>query len=302
MMTLKLLLAATVACAGAPSSKLEVVIKGEDQRSLSMEKPLFDIPFDPYENVRPSLQADPSLLMAQSPVLSTALTPRPPILRNIRMLTPANQPLVGEGQTFHLRVRRALEDSLGRSLRDDGAQIAWTLNIIDENGQPFERFEGRGVPPEEISWNGRSRQGRWLVPGHDYSAVFVFNYGKRTPVTILGQPLRYPALTHKEPDGTVISLDSSLLFGPSRDQIRLVNGEGSMLLRAAADFIRRRAHGSPIELRLWGAERSALEPQARALREFLAGELMLAGDSIATLPAAASPAEARLDLFLKRAR
>jgi hypothetical protein len=53
----------------------------------------------------------------------------------------------------------------------EGAE-RWKLTIASAKGEPVASFEGRGNPPQEIAWDGRSTTGATVVPGVTYSYAF----------------------------------------------------------------------------------------------------------------------------------
>jgi len=47
----------------------------------------------------------------------------------------------------------------------------WKLTIVDSKGQAVAAFEGKGEPPQEIAWDGRTTGGGLVMPGVTYSYV-----------------------------------------------------------------------------------------------------------------------------------
>jgi len=47
----------------------------------------------------------------------------------------------------------------------------WKLTIVDSKGQAVASYEGKGEPPSEIAWDGRTTGGGLVVPGLTYSYV-----------------------------------------------------------------------------------------------------------------------------------
>ncbi len=280
-----------------------VTIVGKVKEQPTIAKPLFDIPFDSYESIRPSFEPDRSLLLAQSPAITAAGGEAPAPGKNGHMLEPWTDILFERIETFSLPVKSKLVQAQGGPLlAKDARGMSWSLNIVDEGGRPFQHFEGKGSPPDQLPWNGRSEAQNWLAAGHDYSAVYVFTSADGSPRTVLGPPLRFAGLMHHDAKGMVVSLDSSKLFGAQRDQEEVSAPEGEELLRAAADLIRRNAYGSAVELRLYGADKELGRGQAKAAADYLVSELSLAPGKIKVSVLAASPEEARLDLAVKAAR
>ncbi len=50
--------------------------------------------------------------------------------------------------------------------------VSWKLLVADSRGQTVTSFEGKGDPPKEIAWDGRSKSGALVTPGLTYSYVF----------------------------------------------------------------------------------------------------------------------------------
>lgn len=48
----------------------------------------------------------------------------------------------------------------------------WKLTVADSRGQTVAQFGGKGDPPNEITWDGRSLNGDPVMPGITYSYVF----------------------------------------------------------------------------------------------------------------------------------
>jgi hypothetical protein len=47
----------------------------------------------------------------------------------------------------------------------------WTLTIVNARGEAVAGYQGKGEPPREIDWDGRSKNGTPVVPGLTYSYV-----------------------------------------------------------------------------------------------------------------------------------
>jgi hypothetical protein len=280
---------------------LEVVIHGADKDLPSVAKPLWDIPVDAYETIRTSLLPDDAMIFAESPSATSGGGDRVVALRNTHLLQPWNDTLfekniLDDGVMLNIRLESWFEDFKFRPDVKDGA---WALSIIDEDGQLFQSFAGDGGAPENVTWNGKSDSGRWFAAGHDYSSVLRLTDPSGQIHNIMGHIVRSAVLTHAEPKARVVSLDSSILFGPKRDQPELSEA-GRNFLRAAADFIRRRAYDSPVRISLIGGDGDLAAKQAREVYDYLADELFLAPPRISVSNAAGPSSETRLDLSLSR--
>lgn len=67
-----------------------------------------------------------------------------------------------------------LNDELGIGLTvDDAGDIeSWTFEILDRNRRPFQDFTGRGVPRDQILWDGRGQDGELVISAEDYPYRF----------------------------------------------------------------------------------------------------------------------------------
>lgn len=48
----------------------------------------------------------------------------------------------------------------------------WKVEVLDPTGQVFRTFGGKGMPPAELVWDGKSESGELVQSAMDYSAVF----------------------------------------------------------------------------------------------------------------------------------
>jgi hypothetical protein len=275
----------------------EVVIKADEADGLSSGKPPLDVPFDPYESLRPALAPDEALLLAESPALAGWGRTRPDRLRNERLLQPWND-LLSDVSEIEFSPRADLAGALGPASAPKGLkQWAWSLSVVDEEGKPIRRFEGAGQPPEKIVWDGVSDQGERIRAGHAYSAVYKVSQSTATSRTVMGQRIHFEGLVHPAGEGRLIGLDSSALFGSNR-QNKELSPKGRSLLRAAADSVRRHGFGQPLLLRALAPDSAAADTQAAKAKAYLAAELGLPPEKIVTEASVAAPSEQRLDLLV----
>ncbi len=88
-----------------------------------------------------------------------------------------------------------VNDSLTISLTatDPSPIVDWNATIVDPMGHFFRRFEGSGMPPESITWNGLSADGELVQAAEDYPLTVTVrdelgNVGKLTesiPIDVL---------------------------------------------------------------------------------------------------------------------
>ncbi len=69
----------------------------------------------------------------------------------------------------------------------------WKLTIVDARGQTVATYEGRGEPPREIAWDGRTAGGGLVVPGLTYSYVLEAHDKAGNRRNFVGQGFRVSA-------------------------------------------------------------------------------------------------------------
>ncbi|MBI4375961.1 MAG: hypothetical protein HY549_05875 [Elusimicrobia bacterium] len=277
----------------------EVVIKGQEgeNRLGGLKKPAFNIDIDPYETIRPSLAPDQSLLLAMSPLTVSWRRTHPEFLMNERVTQPYRMTF-SQRPGIAFRVRDQLSEVLQRRVDPKEAkQYSWNLTIADEEGRVFHRYEGSNNPPEELVWTGQNDQGEWIRAGRSYSAVYTFTDPAGSPRTSVGKPLLFRGIVHQEDTGMHISMDSAILFGSSKANSELTQ-PGHDLLRSAADLIKRRFSGIPINVRVFASTKELGDMQANAIYDKLLRELMMSPRNI-TIDAARAPySDQRVEIIL----
>jgi hypothetical protein len=283
----------------AMSGDTNVTIKGSDGSKLGANKPPLNIELDPFETLKPQLAPDESLLLAVSPLTVSWRRTHPEVLHNERVIEPWRTTFSARpGIAF--RVRDQLQDVMQRKMEDkDAKSYAWTLTIADEEGRVFHHWEGSSNPPEELLWTGQNDQGEWLHAGRSYSAVYQFTDSGGSPRTSIGKPLLFRGIVHQEDTGMHISLDSSILFGSSKNTTELSKPAGLDLLRSAADLIKRKFTGIPVGIRVFAATKELGDSQAEAIQNYLMKDLMTSPKNVTTDAARSAFSDQRVEIILQ---
>jgi len=95
----------------------------------------------------------------------------------------------------------------------------WKLVVADSKGQTVTTFQGKGDPPKEIAWDGRSQSGALVTPGLTYSYLFEAYDRAGNKRNFVGDGFRVSAYRLDSPDGPVLVFSGmSLASGvkPSR--------------------------------------------------------------------------------------
>jgi len=156
-----------------------LTVEGEDRVHFEFERPALDFDLDPE----------------QAPGLDPA-SARAAIVRSAPDLT---EPLLGltAREASPYLARPWLDEfnagSVARFRPDVKGIDSWRLVVADSRGQAVASFEGRGDPPREIAWDGRTRSGRAAVPGFTYSYVFEAHDRAGNKRNFVGEGFRIPA-------------------------------------------------------------------------------------------------------------
>ena len=276
----------------------EVVIKA-DGNKLTDTKPPLQITVDPFETIRPELKPDQNLLLAVSPLTVSWRRTHPEFLMNDRVIQPWRSTF-SQRPGISFKIREQLENLLGGGKGDpkELKKWGWSLTIADEEGRVFHHYEGSGDPPQEILWSGQNDQNEWVRAGRSYSAVYTFTSPDGSPRTRVGNPLLFKGIVHQEDTGLHISMDSSVLFGTSKNGQELTQGAGTDLLRSAADLIKRRFPAIPIAVRVYANTPELGQAQASAVQQYLLRELMVPARNISMDAARAPFSDQRVEVVL----
>jgi len=80
----------------------------------------------------------------------------------------------------------------------------WTLTVANSKGETVTQFQGKGEPPHEITWDGRSKSGNPVAPGVTYSYVFEAIDRAGNKRNFVGAGFDVPAYRLESPDGPVL--------------------------------------------------------------------------------------------------
>lgn len=292
--------AAAPAAPTAPTGGMpaEVVIKADAGAKLNDQKPPLKIEVDPFETIRPSLKPDENLLLAVSPLTVSWRRTHPEILMNDRVIQPWRTTF-SQRSGIGFKIKEQLEALLGGKLEPKEARKwGWSLTIADEEGRVFHNYSGSGDPPDELLWSGQNEQGEWVRAGRSYSAVYTFTSPDGSPRTTVGKPLLFKGIVHQEDTGLHVSLDSSALFGTSKNASELQAPSGVDLLRSAADLIKRKYSGIPISVRVFANTKELGDAQAKSIQDVLLRELMVAARHIGVDATRAPFSDQRVEIVL----
>ena len=125
---------------------------GRDERGLVREGTFTaEYAVDYTKGNRPRVSSTPVMIDISPPQASVTLDPVP--------FSPDN-----DGVDDELRIRL--------DVRDASPIQAWRFEILDRNNRFFNEFSGRGMPADEIIWDGRAADGDLVMSAEDYPYRF----------------------------------------------------------------------------------------------------------------------------------
>jgi len=138
----------------------------------------------------------------------------------------------------------------------------WKLTVVNARGEAVANYQGRGEPPKEIVWDGRSQGGAPVVPGLTYSYVLEAHDKAGNKRNFVGQGFKVSAYRLSTPEGPMLTFAGREL--PSSDPRRPVVDTGSVpLLIEAATWINQAPNPSK-PVRVTASARSFDEANALA--------------------------------------
>ena len=87
----------------------------------------------------------------------------------------------------------------------------WKLVVVNSKGMPVQAFSGKGDPPHEIVWDGRSANGTPVTPGLTYSYVFEAYDRAGNKRNVVGQGFTVTAYRLEGPEGPIMVFSASEL-------------------------------------------------------------------------------------------
>ena len=112
----------------------------------------------------------------------------------------------------------------------------WKLTVVNARGEAVANYQGRGEPPREIVWDGRSQGGAPVVPGLTYSYVLEAHDRAGNKRNFVGQGFKVSAYRLTTPEGPMLTFAGREL--PAMDPRRPATDAGATpLLIEAATWI-----------------------------------------------------------------
>src|SRR5262245_20055332 len=153
----------------------------------------------------------------------------------------------------------------------------WKLTIVNARGEAVATYQGRGEPPREIAWDGRSQGGAPVVPGLTYSYVLEAHDRAGNKRNFVGQGFKVSAYRLDTPQGPTLTFAGREL--PSQDPRKptVADGAAVPLLIEATTWINQAPNPSKpvrvtVSARTYDEANALAASVARQMTPFLLGD------------------------------
>lgn len=174
-----------------------LTVEGEDRIRYEFERPTLQIDLDPEK--APGLEWGNAgdVLKRTSPDFSAPL---------VGMSSREPSPYVA-----HPWLSSFASGSVARFRPQVEGSERWKLVIVNAKGEPVMTYQGRGEPPREIGWDGRSASGVGVVPGLTYSYVFEVYDRAGNKRNFVGEGFKVSAYRLDSADGPSLTFTAAAL-------------------------------------------------------------------------------------------
>jgi hypothetical protein len=213
-----------------------LTVEGEDRIHFDFERPPLNLELDPQSAPGLDWGTARDVLDRTVPDLATPL-----VSRSARQTTAG----VAHPWLGHFNSGEVVK------FRPDvkGVQ-SWTLTIVDAHGDAVASYTGRGAPPREITWDGRSKSGAPITPGLTYSYVFEARDRAGNKRNFVGQGFRVAAYRLETADGPIMVLSGTELPAPDPTRPASATGQEAapIVIEAASWLNQSTKNASPVRV------------------------------------------------------
>ena len=230
-----------------------LTVEGEDRIRLDVERPELKVELDPTRAPGLDWGSARDVLDRTVPDFSSPL---------VALSAHEPSPYVAHPWLSHFA-----SGAVARFRPDVQGVASWKLTIVNARGETVATYSGRGEPPREIAWDGRSQGGAPVVPGLTYSYVLEAHDKAGNKRNFVGQGFHVNAYRLEGADGPLMVFSARELpaMAPGRSIATTGSGESAtppILLEAATWLNQRPKANQPV--RVTATARSSEEAQALA--------------------------------------
>ena len=276
----------------------EVVIKGGEKSGVRSEKLPLEIELNPDEAVLPAMEPEKELLQRQPESLRNPSAGFSSSLSNLKTILPARIRLAKDPVKVFYPLREILANSPSQ-FQEIGT--GWEMTITNSEGQSFRKFNGRGLPPATIPWNGRSERSEIVNVGKNYSMVITYKDTRGQIRNFVGEPFAFDGVLHQETKGLVISLALNSIFETTRKsglENETIGDSGQDLLQETADWIKRHYFTYPVKIDCYDKDIASANAKAQAVAQFLRSLMLLPREAFPTAGYSANTGDERIEVII----
>jgi len=185
---------------GESNAPLSETIKGEVKEKLEIQKPPPSIDLDVKEIIESGTAQTDHVLQETRPIPSDEDFAHYANLDSNQIIRPW-KPVIPEPPLVTFKP--------GLS---NIASKKWEFQVSDQSGEKVKVIQGKGVPPHEISWDGRNERGEYIAVGTLYSYQFLTFDEHGNVHTFPGEPFQLDALMYKQKNRLCIEFGNDKLF------------------------------------------------------------------------------------------
>lgn len=174
-----------------------LTIEGEDRIHVEIERPPLALQLNPSEVKGLDFGTAQDVLDRVPPDLTT---------RYMAISAMERSPYTGRPW-----LRNFASGSIARFHPNVRNTERWKLTVADSRGQNVAQFAGKGEPPKEIVWDGRSTTGAPVTPGVTYSYVFEAFDKAGNKRNFVGQGFKVSAYRLDAPQGPTLVFSAQML-------------------------------------------------------------------------------------------
>lgn len=167
-----------------------LTVEGEDRIHIEVERPVLRLDMDPEK--APGLERGDvkDVLERTTPDLEAPLR-----------ATSAHEP---SPWVAHPWLAHFPDGAVARMRPDVRGVERWRLVIVNARAESVAVFQGKGDPPREIAWDGRSTDGAPVLPGASYSYVFEARDKAGNKRNFVGEGFRVASFRYGTPESPVL--------------------------------------------------------------------------------------------------
>jgi hypothetical protein len=241
-----------------------LTIEGEDRIRLDFERPELKVDLDPMKAPGLDWGSAREILDRTTPDLATPL-----VAQSAHQSSP---------YLAHPWLSQFASGAVARFRPNVQGVESWKLSVVDARGATVATYQGRGEPPHEIAWDGRSPDGAPVVPGLTYSYVLEAHDKAGNKRNFVGEGFKVGAYRLQTADGPVMVLSAKELpaLAPGRVSSADALGTPPILIEAASWLNQLSKPNQPIRMTATARSRDEAQVLAdfvtRSMQPYLIGD------------------------------